>query len=263
MSSRPELRLDWCSHEAAKYAVVKWHYSKAMPKGKLVKIGVWENERFIGAVLYGLGATPMLCRPYRLEMNEVVELVRVALAHHETPVSKILAISLRMLRRICPSLRVVVSFADKNEGHHGGIYQATNWIYTGESGEAKFGVISGKVVHPRQISRMKKRDPSSLSKMSYTLKQGKHRYLMPLDDEMRRRIEPLRRSYPKRAGSAVSGTSPDQGGRGGATPTPALSSEEAPNGQARPAQRADDPEDRQGQPRQKAAEPQRTKAAKR
>ena len=38
---------------------------------------------------------------------------------------------------------------------------------------------------------------------------------------------------------------------------------EAPNGQARPAQRADDSEDRQGQPRQKAAQQKRAKAAKR
>jgi DNA modification methylase len=38
---------------------------------------------------------------------------------------------------------------------------------------------------------------------------------------------------------------------------------EAPNGQARPTQRADDHQDRQGQPRQKAAEQKRTKAAKR
>ena len=26
--SKPTLKLDWCSHEAAKYAVEHWHYSK-------------------------------------------------------------------------------------------------------------------------------------------------------------------------------------------------------------------------------------------
>jgi hypothetical protein len=226
MSSKPPLKLDWCSHEAATYAVMKWHYSKAMPSGKLVKIGVWENGRFIGAVLYGLGATPMLCRPYGLTINETAELVRVALSSHSATVSRILAISLKMLTRACPKLRVVVSFADKNEGHHGGIYQATNWIYTGESSEAKFGVIGGKVVHPRTIAAMKKRDPSSVARMKKTLKQGKYRYVMPLDAEMRSKIETLRKPYPKRAGSAGSGTPPIQGGRGGATPTPALLSTE-------------------------------------
>ena len=41
------LHLDWCSHKAAKYAVEHWHYSKRMPKSKLVKIGVWENNVFV------------------------------------------------------------------------------------------------------------------------------------------------------------------------------------------------------------------------
>jgi hypothetical protein len=27
MSSKPVLKLDWCSHAAAKYAVEHWHYS--------------------------------------------------------------------------------------------------------------------------------------------------------------------------------------------------------------------------------------------
>ena len=28
MSSKPKLHIDWCSHEAAKFAVMNWHYSK-------------------------------------------------------------------------------------------------------------------------------------------------------------------------------------------------------------------------------------------
>ena len=37
------LRLDFCSHDAAKHAVMRWHYSRQMPKAKLVKVGVWED----------------------------------------------------------------------------------------------------------------------------------------------------------------------------------------------------------------------------
>jgi hypothetical protein len=55
---------------------------------------------------------------------------------------------------------------------------------------------------------------------------GKNKYLMPLDGEMRSRVEKMRQPYPKRAGSAGSGTPGIQPGRGGATPTPALSSTE-------------------------------------
>ncbi len=38
-----DLRVDWCSHKAAKYAVTHWHYSQTMPMRPLVKIGGWED----------------------------------------------------------------------------------------------------------------------------------------------------------------------------------------------------------------------------
>lgn len=62
--SKPTLKLDWCSHEAAKYAVEHWHYSKCMPKSKLAKVGVWEDDRFIGVVMFGVGATKDIVAPY-------------------------------------------------------------------------------------------------------------------------------------------------------------------------------------------------------
>ena len=39
-----------------------WHYSQAMPAGKLVTFGVWEHGRFVGAVLYGRGANHNLSK---------------------------------------------------------------------------------------------------------------------------------------------------------------------------------------------------------
>ena len=74
------LQLDFCSHEAAKHAVMRWHYRRAMPKAKLVRIGVWEDERFVGAIIYGLGANRHIARPFGLADTEACELVRVALA---------------------------------------------------------------------------------------------------------------------------------------------------------------------------------------
>jgi len=38
---------------------------------------------------------------------------------------------LRKLKKHAKGLKLVVSYADFNQGHHGGIYQATNWIYVG------------------------------------------------------------------------------------------------------------------------------------
>lgn len=195
MSSACKLRLDWCSHEAAKYAVMKWHYSQAMPAGKLVKIGVWENDAFVGVVIYGRGANNNMLKKYKLKMNQGCELVRVALTKHITPVSRIIAISLKLLKRQYPTLRLIISYADTEQGHHGGIYQAGGWLYTGKSNSATEWIINGKRVHNRSYSCMIKRGV----KVKATKVKGsqKHKYVMPLDNDIAKLIE--QKTYPKQA----------------------------------------------------------------
>ena len=84
------LHLDWADHEAAVYAVMHWHYSQAMPTGRLIKVGVWEAGKFMGVVLFGRGANAQIGSPYDLKQTEICELVRVALRPgHATPVSRI------------------------------------------------------------------------------------------------------------------------------------------------------------------------------
>lgn len=233
MSSQPEkpaLRLDWCNHEAAKYAVEHWHYSRTMPAGKAVYVGAWENAAFIGAVVFSRGASNQIGSPYGLKQTEVCELTRIALTKHAVAVSRVVSLALRFLSKQSSGLRLVVSYADPAHGHHGGIYQAGNWIYTGES-SPDFAVIdaTGKRWHSRMVST------SGVKKCFGQYKRvirpqdglrvdlpGKHRYLMPLDAEMRKRIMPLSKPYPKRAGSIATDAPAVQAGEGGSTPTPAL-----------------------------------------
>lgn len=229
-TSRPELKLDWCSHAAAKYAVENWHYSKSMPTPPIVKIGVWEDAQFIGCVLFSRGANNNLGKPYGLDCTEVCELTRVALREHKTPVSRICAIALKMMLKTSPGLKLCVSYADPNQGHAGGIYQAGNWIYCGQTAsDAKFIDKNGRAWHSRQVSASGyKREFGELRAVPKfaDCKRveliGKHRYLMPLDDAMRKQIEPLRKPYPKRAGSITADAPVIHTGEGGAAPTPAL-----------------------------------------
>jgi hypothetical protein len=90
-------------------------------------------------------------------------------------------------------------------GHHGGIYQAGNWIYTGQTAEDyQYQLPDGRFVHHRTATSLLKTVAGRPKKKI----PGKYRYLMPLDDEMRKQIEPLRKPYPKRPKQAMS---PDQG----------------------------------------------------
>lgn len=230
MTDKPMLKLDWCSHEAAKYAVEHWHYSHCMPKSKLAKIGAWEDEKFIGAVIFGVGATADLVKMYGLESIQGCELVRVALTKHKTPVSKIVAIALKMLKREMPGLKLVVSFADPEHGHNGAIYQAMNWIYAGNSLASDEYIINGKHWHGRALRHEKPahlttKEACALIDPNFQIVKGssKYRYLMPLDDAMRKQIEPLRKPYPKRGTGETENAAQSNAQTGGASPTVPLS----------------------------------------
>jgi hypothetical protein len=209
--AKADLKIDWATHEAAKYACENWHYSKVLPVGKLVKVGAWEDGKYIGVVLFGRGANHNMPKPYGLKQDECVELVRVALTKHKTPVSKIMALAMRFLKKTNEGIRLVVSYADLDHGHHGGIYQATNWTYEGVFNEgARQGfLINGRLRHNKSVHSMGvkqsindvKKYLDKNAKEIFT--KGKHKYLMPLDDEMRVRIMPLAKPYPKRAKQAM------------------------------------------------------------
>jgi hypothetical protein len=196
-SNKPELRIDWATYEAAKYACEHWHYSGCLPLGKLVKVGVWEDSRFIGVVLFSRGASPYLLERYAITQYEGCELTRIALGRHKTPVSRIVKIALAFLKKACPGLKLVVSFADPEEGHHGGVYQAGNWIYTGRSNSTIEYFIRGKWRHVRGAYYDKTENTPTRTR------EGKHRYLMPLEPELGAKLRPLAQAFPKRPKQAT------------------------------------------------------------
>jgi len=197
-----------------------------MPVGRAQNYGVWESGRFVGAVLYGRGASPHLAPHLGLDRFEVCELTRVALREHEHPVSQIVSRTLPQLRLSSPRLRVVVSFADPLYGHHGGIYQALNWLYLGTSAPAHaYRDGKGRLHHSRVVTgsgvvrqfgkATRVPRPSELERVELP---GKHRYALPLDRALRRRL--VRSSLPYPPAVEVSGeTRPaDQLGEPGSIP---------------------------------------------
>lgn len=218
MSSIP-VRCDWATHAAARYAVRHWHYSRSMPCGRSIKVGVWEGEKFIGAVIFARGASAQLGKPYGLQQTEVCELCRIALTTHVTPVSRIVRFAVRLLLQQSPGLRLIVSFADPERGHHGGIYQAGNWIYTGPVKSSVLYRVNGKIVHRRAMEPPFGANKDAASAARFARQRAaaervtsadKHRYLMPLDDAMRARVQSMAQPYPKRPKHAMAGTPPAQ-----------------------------------------------------
>jgi hypothetical protein len=234
---RVMLRLDWCSHEAAAFACRAWHYSRSLPTPPLVKVGVWERGEFIGVVLFTRGANRHLGSAFGLAQTEVAELSRVALREHEAPVSRIVAVAIRLLRRHCPGLRLLVSFADPAQGHVGAIYQSMNWVYLGVTPPSRVFVDGrGRRWHPRMVSRTgvkriygEARRVMRIADCAVERTPGKHRYALPLDEDMRARLAAMAMPYPKRERSAESGTAGSTR-RGRCDATRSLHDEEAAHG---------------------------------
>lgn len=216
MSRTTDLLVAPCTRAAAKFAAQRWHYSGTLPNGKIACFGVWESNRFIGAIVYGRGANNHMSRPYGLTQTECVELVRIALTEHAAPVTQMIAASLRQLRAACPGLRLVVSYADTAQGHHGGVYQAASWLYTGARGSSDaYYLVNGERTHGRTVSnfaRYRKRpDETSLDYVRRTVDPQahrmrnlpiKHRYIMPLNKTTRRVLRRMHLPYPQRVASA-------------------------------------------------------------
>lgn len=210
MSFSTDLHLDFCSYRAAKYAVERWHYSKRMPATKTFRIGVWEDGQFKGCLIFSAGSGAATDgRRFGLKQSfEVAELQRIALAKHKTEVSRLISISIRFCRKYLPGIKILVSYSDPAQGHHGGIYQAAGWIYSGLTPpDTQYrDEATGRIYHSRNVKKSGKQsnfgritqspDIASMTKIRLP---GKHRYLYAVDKALRPKIESLSKPYPKRA----------------------------------------------------------------
>jgi hypothetical protein len=208
-----DLLVDYCDQQAAAtYAARRWHYTGKLPMdghAKMVRFGAWEAGRFVGAVVFTPGLAANLHSRFDLDRTEVAELARVALDEHEHPTSTIVAAAVRLLRRANPGLRLLISFADPAAGHTGVLYQAMNWIYTGQSGGSSEVYYRGRWWSDRQLSDYgtgfngagrdapSRLTPDEKATLPRRDRPGKHRYVLPLDRPVRRRVETLRVEYPR------------------------------------------------------------------
>lgn len=175
--------------------------------GKLVKVGIWEGGKFIGAIIFGDGLLGPRNTFLGVSKFKVAEIVRIALKDHLYPVSRMISIAIKLLVQRCPGIELIVSFADMGQGHHGGIYQGSNFIYSGltASGRVWRHKATGRILHNRAVSASGYRSHFGHLRKAPTTAEcvviartRKHRYLLPLTDEMRGIAERLRKPYPKR-----------------------------------------------------------------
>lgn len=204
------MRIARANKVAIEYACKNFHYAKCVPCNPLGYNIYNSKDEWCGVILFGYGASPMIGSPYGLGQGQTLELTRVALNGKQECTSQAVALALKELKKDCPLVRLAVSYADIDQDHLGTIYQATNWIYIGETtaGESHAFIIDGKKIHENTVRKnvLSKGLPSSIENIKKVYKtshvekfftKGKRKYLMPLNKKIRKQILPLAKPYPK------------------------------------------------------------------
>jgi len=114
---------DWLLHK---------HYAKRIPSISY-SFGLFDNSVLIGVCTFGKPASNSLCVGICGEQHsdKVYELNRLCV-NDMLPKNTLSFFVAKCLKLLPPPL-ILVSYADTSMGHHGYIYQATNWLYTGLS----------------------------------------------------------------------------------------------------------------------------------
>lgn len=196
------MRLEKASQKAIKYACMNFHYAKAIPVNCFGFSVINEKGEWCGCILYALGANKNLPLKYGLKQGQVLELVRVALNGKQKNVSKPLSLSIKLIKKKCPLVQLIVSYADMNHNHFGTIYQATNWYYDGVSSKTKTPFLNGKRIHAKSLlSKYGTDDINKLNQMginvSYVTDKPKHRYIFPLYNDLKNKVKIASQPYPK------------------------------------------------------------------
>ena len=221
------MRLEKASYKAIKYACLKFHYAKAIPNVGLAYNVFNNEEEWCGVICFGIGATNNIGKPYKLSQGQIIELVRMALNGKQESTTKAMSIAIRLVKKDAPNVKMIVSYADSEQGHLGVIYQATNWYYTGFSIDTNL-IVNGKREHRRTLgSRFGTCSAEAIRKKGYKVEilktKPKYKYIYPLSKKLIPLCKELSKPYPKQAVEVHKLNSSQSGEKvGGANPTQPL-----------------------------------------
>ena len=137
----------------ARALVLKHHYSRRWPRRVVLAVTAHESGglfgdrgRAVAACVFGVPAT--IWKEPVIELQRLVRLPRLVF-----PMSSLIASAATEMRQIYARKAIndlLVSYADPDHGHHGGVYQSSSWRYAGEKGHKVSAIrVDGEEMHPR------------------------------------------------------------------------------------------------------------------
>jgi hypothetical protein len=185
--------------------IKKYHYSHRM-SGSVSFVG---SLRIAGGLDGKTGETVagiVFSTPPTRWSESVLELNRLVRATNKVPLTLLISLSVKRLRQV--NYDLLVSFADKTQGHIGTVYQAANWNYGGCRERQNDGLIIDGTFYPgrtcntiygtRSAAKLKSLKPQFDVKPHFD--EGKHLYWLALSksgEEKAKRLELKKLCYPK------------------------------------------------------------------
>ena len=190
------MRLAKANTKAIKYACMNFHYAKSVPTVQYAYNVYNDKDEWCGVIIYGGGANNNLAKSCNLRNGEVLELERVALNGKQEQTSKAVALSLKLLHKENPLVKMIVSYADHRQRHVGTIYKATNWIYLGIVKTSDFQyLLNGKWTHERTINSKSNKEELK-KKLKKRPNANKFKYVYCFDKQLKKEYEKIRKKYP-------------------------------------------------------------------
>jgi hypothetical protein len=183
---------EWVTRGEAEAVIAHHHYLRRFPTGWI------RSYRYKSTyVVFSISANKNL-EPYLFSSDVGLrELSRLWApdGHEPNELTQAIATACSALRRDCPDVEAVVSFADPNVGHHGGVYQAASWLYVGSSEETRSYVAhNGRIVARRSFHSG---EQSRMPDLPASVQLGKHRYVRALTRRACRLLRQPTQPYPK------------------------------------------------------------------
>lgn len=152
MGRAKDIRVEPIAASDAVRIVRKLHYSGKVVQNSQVHLGVFLDGRCGGALQLGpsMDKRKMIGLVAGTEWNEFLELNRLALADWlpRNSESRVIAVTMRILRRHYPWLKWVVSYADATQCGDGTIYRASGFVLTMIKRNSQiYGFPDGTVAH--------------------------------------------------------------------------------------------------------------------
>lgn len=161
--------------------ILAHHYTKRRTADPMFTL-CWERNNSIEAVAVFTSPANKYFGEGAVELSRLVRLPTL-----DRPLSQFLALCLSWLKQNS-ELKYCLSYADSGAGHHGGIYQASNFIHVAVSkGHAMYRCkTSGDVVSARARDQRRRVMKDNCERISSA---SKYLYVFPLNERRRKLLE--------------------------------------------------------------------------